>query len=119
MIRKVAGSNPAGRAMKKLYIVIRSDLRPGLIAAQACHALQAMNDQHPEVIAGWEGNIALLGAKNRAALADLLGALQRRYPVASFCEPDEGGDLTAIAVHGDAWRALSSLPLALKERAVE
>ena len=30
--------------MKKLFIVIRSDLDLGLQAAQACHALQAMDN---------------------------------------------------------------------------
>lgn len=101
--------------MEKLYVVVRSDMKPGLQLAQACHAVQAMNDQHSEVIQEWEGNIAIVSAKNKQHLSELMCELQRRkVPLAVFCEPDEGGDLTAMAVHGKARRALSSLPLALK-----
>jgi len=41
--------------------------------------------------------------------------LQRaRVPLALFCEPDTGGEMTAAAISGDAWKQLSHLPLALK-----
>lgn len=101
--------------MKKLFIVVRSDLSPGLQAAQACHAVQAMNDQHPEVTRTWEGNIVLLAVRSAQELSELQCRLLRsRTPLAVFCEPDVGGEPTAMAVHGSAWRALSSLPLALR-----
>lgn len=101
--------------MKKLFIVLRRDLNPGLQAAQACHALQAMNDQHPEVVARWEGNIVLVSCSGMLELSELVCSLQRaRVPVALFCEPDTGGEITAAAVAGEAWKQLSQLPLALK-----
>jgi hypothetical protein len=101
--------------MKKLFIILRRDLNPGLQAAQACHALQAMNDQHPDVIARWQGNIVLISCSGMLELSELVCALQRaRVPLALFCEPDTGGEITAVAVDGQAWRQLSHLPLALK-----
>lgn len=102
--------------MKRLYIIVRQDLHAGLQLAQACHALQAMNDQHPAVVASWEGNIVVLGARDQQHLSELFCELQRaKIPVATFCEPDEGGELTAMAAHGDASRKLSHLPLALRK----
>jgi hypothetical protein len=104
--------------MKKLFVIIRQDIEPGLQAAQACHAVQAMNDQHPDVIRSWDGNIVLLGVSGMKELSELQCRLQRlRVPLASFCEPDLGGEPTSLAVHGDAWRYLSSLPLALRRQA--
>ena len=101
--------------MKKLYIVIRQDLPHGLQAAQCCHALQAMNDQHPDTISAWEGNIVVLGAKDMAQLCEVYGRAQRAcIPSAIFCEPDVGGEATAAAFHGDAGRGLSNLPLAMR-----
>lgn len=101
--------------MQKLFVVIRADLPPGLQAAQACHALQAMNDQHPQVIKQWKGNIVLLAVSNMAELSELACTMQRaKMPIALFCEPDIGGEPTALAVHGNASKRLSSLPLALK-----
>lgn len=101
--------------MKKLFIVIRRDLDPGLQAAQACHALQAMNDQHPGVTRAWEGNIVLLSVSGMKELSELQCRLQRsKIPVATFSEPDIGGEPTSMAVHGMAWKQLSCLPLALR-----
>jgi len=101
--------------MNKLYIIVRSDLEEGLQLAQSCHALQAMNDQHPETIRKWQGNIVCLAARDAKHLSELLCDLGRRgYTISSFCEPDVGGELTAVAVEGRAWRQLSNLPLALR-----
>lgn len=115
MTREAGGAAPPPRAMKKLFIVIRGDIAPGLQAAQACHALQAMNDQHPETIADWEGNLVVLSAPGARELSEIICGLQRaRYKLSTFCEPDLGGELTAAAITGDAWRQLSHLPLALR-----
>jgi hypothetical protein len=104
--------------MEKLYIVTRSDLDPGLLAAQCCHALQAFNDQHPDLVRRWHpGNLVLLAVRDAAALGELASTLTRqRHALACFHEPDVDGSLTAIAVAGTARRALSSLPLALRPR---
>lgn len=101
--------------MEKLYIVVRADLAPGLQLPQACHALQAFNDQHPDRARAWRGNLAVLAVRDAQHLSEILCPLQRdRVPIAAFCEPDEGGAPTAAAIDGSAWRKLSSLPLALR-----
>lgn len=75
-----------------------------------------MNDQHAEAIEAWKGNLVCLCVPNMLALSELLCRLQRQgFAVASFSEPDLGGELTAIAVEGSAGRQLSSLPLAIRE----
>ena len=102
--------------MDKLFIAIRQDLPPKIQAVQACHALQAMNDQHPETIKAWGGNLVLLGVKDTKELSELHCRLQRaQVPVASFCEPDLEGQATSLAIDGRAWKQLSSLPLALRD----
>lgn len=101
--------------MNKMYIVVRADLPAGLQLPQACHALQLMNDQHPEVVAGWRGNIAVLAARDKQHMSELVTSLQRSGIVVNvFLEPDEGGDPTSFSATEDAARQLSSLPKALK-----
>lgn len=105
--------------MDKLYIIVRADLAPGLQLPQACHALQAFNDQHPERARAWRGNLAVLAVKDAQHLSEILCPLQRAgIALAAFCEPDEGGAPTAAAIDGIAWRRLSSLPLALRDVAM-
>lgn len=103
--------------MDRLYVLVRSDLAPGLQLAQACHALQAFNDQHPARAKAWAGNIAVLAVSSQQHLAEVVCPLQREgVPVAVFCEPDEGGAATAAAIDGTATKRLSSLLLALRGR---
>ncbi len=100
--------------MKKLYVITRSDLPPGLQIAQSCHALQTFNDQHPDAAKVWEGNLVVLTTKDAEALAQLATDLGRQHLLVCFHEPDLGGALTAIAVAGEAAPLLSALPLALR-----
>ena len=103
--------------MDRLYIVVRADLAPGLQLAQACHALQAFNDQHPIAARAWKGNLVCLAVPSAAELGTLACDLGRAYPLATFHEPDVAGELTAVAIHGDAAKRLSRLPLALRRAA--
>lgn len=106
--------------MEKVYVVVRADLPPGAQIAQACHALSAYAADFPEAHADWHRagqNLVVLQAPDEEALsAILLGpALRDVVRSAWFREPDLAGQLTACAFSGDAERALSSLPLALRK----
>lgn len=101
--------------MEDVCIVTRRDLKPGLQLAQSCHALQAFNDQHPELARSWKGNLVALATDSASSLGALATDLGRQFRVAVFHEPDLDGVLTAIAVEGSARSLLSSLPLALRD----
>jgi peptidyl-tRNA hydrolase len=104
--------------MKKLYVITRSDLRPGAQLAQSCHAVAAFALAHPEAHRAWAGgeaNIVCLSVAVEDELAALLEqARGRGLPTAPFYEPDLGGELTAIALAGAGAALVASLPLALR-----
>lgn len=104
--------------MEKLYVIVRQDLPAGLLLAQVGHAVQAMNDQHPDVIASWaDGNLVVLGVGSAKTLSELHCSLCRqRVATVIFCEPDRDGEPTAVAAGDSAItrRLVSSLPLALR-----
>lgn len=97
--------------MKRLYVVVRADLPPGLQMAQACHATRAFGLQNPGADVG--DNLVVLQVPGEAELRGLFQATLD-YDMACFSEPDLGGQLTAIAVEGSAGPLLSTLPLALR-----
>jgi peptidyl-tRNA hydrolase len=102
--------------MKRLYVVVRADLEPGAILAQTGHAVSEFAALHPELHREWhagEKNLVVLAAANEreiGALIHRLCSVER----AEVYEPDLGNELTACAFAGEAGRALSSLPLALR-----
>lgn len=104
----------------KLYIIIRADLPPGPIAAQACHAAIQFGVEHRVCTDDWyqkTNNLVLLAVPDERALL----ALARRVEEAGFAhsvfrEIDFNDDATAMALEPDGWRLVSSLPLALKPR---
>lgn len=104
--------------MDRLYVIVRADLPAGLQMAQACHALRAFVEAHPDVDAQWHrdggGNLVVLHARDEAHAAELeQRATGASLACARFVEPDLGGQLTAIAMCGQrARRLLASLPLA-------
>lgn len=100
--------------MKRLYVVVRNDLPPGLQLAQACHAVRAFTEDFPEADVG--ENLVALGAEPfrlaQLALRACIGGLDCSY----FFEPDLRNELTAIASSGDLGKLVGSLPLALRDR---
>jgi len=93
--------------------VTRADLPPAAQAVQAAHAALAFAVTHPGHAAAWSragGFLILLAAPDEAALHDL-AARAAGCPAAAFREPDLGGALTAVAVHG-AGRLCARYPLA-------
>jgi len=107
----------------KLYIITRRDLEPGAQAAQSTHVAIQFSLTYPELTREWSdasNNIALLAAPNEEALAQIFECALKLDDVraAIFRETDLGDQVTAIALYGDIVRRMvSSLPLALKQRA--
>lgn len=116
MSREVAGSIPAA---PKLHAIGRADLSPGLRVAQMFHALRQFASDYPFVESEWYRNsntIVLLEAPDGEALQALADkAREKGATVTEFSEPDflDVG-ITALALGPDAWRLVSSLPLALR-----
>lgn len=98
--------------MDRLYVVVRSDLPPGLQLAQACHAVLTFaqrSNARPE-------NMIVLHVANEAELTETaLRLFKLGLDPARFYEPDLDGQLTALAVHGAAAKkALQPVSLAYK-----
>lgn len=105
---------------EKLFLITRADLAPGAQAVQAAHALREMVEKHPAAERAWyraSNHIALLAARDGPDLVRILRAARDRgCTLATFHEPDLGGELTALALApSPAARAICrSLPLALR-----
>ena|ERR1700742_4547175 len=91
---------------KRLYIIVRADLPPGLQLAQACHAAREWTLAHPQIDVG--DNLVVLHVPDEQALLELRGAASSYL---LFREPDLQNAATALALPGEARRRLSSLPL--------
>lgn len=106
--------------MQKLFVVVRRDLAPGAMLAQACHGLRAFAAAHPELDAAWyreSNNLVCLEVEDEAALERLRARAEAAgVAYATFREPDFDDAVTSIAIAPDGWRLVSSLPLAMKER---
>lgn len=101
--------------MKKLYVVVREDLVPGLLCAQAVHGFRAFRAAHPELEQAWydaENNIAILGVRDEAHLNEMFHRLEKHgIPSARFYEPDLDNEHTSFACAGteEAIKLLSDL----------
>ena len=110
----------------RLYVILRADLPPGLMLAQAAHVARKFTRRFADLPVEEDENLIVLSEKDEPALEDLLLFLRWEAPLArfeEFREPDLGGALTAVAIHGGEnpelarWlrKLLSKLPLALRE----
>ncbi len=96
----------------KLYCVVRGDLKPGLRAAQAGHALiyWALAFGRPP------DNLVILEVGDLRELIDLsYDVAKAGFRFSLFQEPDVDNEPTAIAVGPEGYRLLSSLPLAFRQ----
>jgi hypothetical protein len=88
---------------RKLYVVVRGDLAPGLRAAQAGHAIAEACLRHPERAAEWhddpEGNyLIILEVESERDLLDAYGAAKAWGVTRElFREPDLALEATAFA----------------------
>lgn len=97
--------------MKRLYVVVRSDLTPGLQIAQACHAAHEYGRSGTEDVGD---NLVVLSAPVEKLLEVVHTAATGGLSYVAFHEPDLGGEITAAAFPGEARAILSCLPLALR-----
>jgi hypothetical protein len=101
--------------VKRLYVVVRRDLPPGMQLAQACHAVREFVAEHPEADGQCGENLVVLSTPDEISLWRLSHQVRRHdVAVTLFIEPDLDGELTAAAMGSDARKLLSSLPLALR-----
>lgn len=115
--------------MKKLYVLVRSDLSKSQQAVQACHAVaQILGDGlwdvdrcgeeiWPREIEGWstnEGHLVILKTKDEEMLKLWEQEIPGSYTTSIFYEPDLNDEATAIAVidyNGELEDLFGKLPL--------
>jgi len=105
----------------KFYVIVRSNMPPGLQMAQATHAAIQFGQEWPDLLAPWytDSNfLVIVGAPDEDALmqmADYANELGIRYSIVE--EPDLHDSVTAIALQpGEVARMLCACsPLALRE----
>lgn len=109
-------------AAAKLFVVGRRDIPPGLRVAQMFHAARLFAKEFPEIESKWfhESNtIVLLEVPHRAVLEGVFEEAERRgFSVSAFREDEDFliNGITAICLGPEAWKLLSSLPLALNSK---
>lgn len=105
----------------KLYVIVRSELAPGLACAQAVHAARLFLEEHPIAEREWyecSSNLAILEAPDECAIESLATKADSvGVHTARFREPDLGGSLTAIAISPEGKKLVRHLPLALSSAA--
>lgn len=105
--------------MKRLYLVVRSDLPAGQQAVQACHVLREFIEHYPDTDREWfeESNtLVLLNAPDEVALTKLFDkARHRGVQAVTFREPDLDDSVTSIALAPAGHRLCRRLPLALHQ----
>lgn len=109
---------------RKMYVVVRRDLAPGLRAAQAAHAVAEIMISYPDHAFIWntdrDGNyMILLEVEDERELKIWYQeAMSRDIPRFMFSEPDLGHARTAFAAlpTPDLNHVFSELPLAFRSR---
>jgi hypothetical protein len=106
-----------------MYVLVRKDLSPAQQVVQSCHAVAEAarsllppdpDQEHPHLI--------VCGVRDERSLWQSLDRLRRlgvRFH--AFCEPDLGGQLTALAtepVFGDQRRLFRRFPLLTPQQSV-
>lgn len=85
---------------RRLYVIVREDLPPGLRAAQAGHAIAEFCLKNPVVASEWNENgnvLIILGVLNEWELLRVSFPISELMPMVEFCEPDLDDALTAVA----------------------
>ena len=98
--------------MKKLYVLIRSDLTPSYRAVQGGHALAEFILRHPTQAKEWDNHTLIyLQVDDEESLKLWADKLKYRdIPYEIFREPDIENEVTALACYCDG-RLFSNLKL--------
>ena len=108
--------------MPRFYIVVRSDMSPGLQVAQSVHAAIQFLADWPQS-SRWvrHYNLVVVAVPDELALADIAAAAVEEGICRSiFREPDLDNTITAVALQPseEAQKLCARLPLALREMAM-
>jgi len=111
--------NPV-EADRRLYIVVRNDLIPGLQISQSVHAKDEFTKEHPEVERRWantSNTIIILSGTTNQLYSAISQALVKNVKFSSFKEPDLNYEVTAVAFEPSlaTVELVKGLPLALKD----
>jgi hypothetical protein len=105
-----------------LYVLVRSDLPPGLQIAQACHGAFEFAAAHPLVMRTWlesSNYLVVLGVPDEETLLAYADAVWKEQ--LDFClvhEPDISEHTALVIAPSEFWKHMAHLPLALKEPAM-
>lgn len=96
-----------------VYVVVWNDLPAGLRAAQAGHAVAQLCREHPDRLDEFASSRLVVCVAGATELHSIVTqATFNAYPIGTWCEPDRGGALTAIALDAEAKPLVRDLPLA-------
>jgi len=107
-----------------MYIAVRTDMSPGLQAAQAVHAAFHFSFDWPSMALAWvrDSNfLVVVAVPDEESLADLATqAVEEGIARTIVREPDLDNTITAVALEPGAIarRLCAEMPLALKGRAM-
>lgn len=102
----------------RMYVVVRKDLDQTYRMVQGSHALAQYALEHPEELKVWNNEyLIFLSTFLEVNMQNLYRKLvSKGFTVSKFNEPDQNGQMTAIALFEDGsgrvTRALEKLPLA-------
>ncbi len=107
-------------ADKRLYVVVRNDLLPGLQISQSIHAKDDFTHEHPDEELKWrnESNTIIVLSGSIDQLYSVISkALTNHVKYSRFKEPDLNNQVTAVALEpGEKTvEIVKGLPLALRD----
>jgi len=99
--------------MKKLFVVVRTNLQKSSPAVQAGHAVAQFILENPD--SDWKNShLIYLKVRNLQDLKELHHWIQKSYPattIVNFTEPDLNNELTAIAFYNVSDNIFANLRL--------
>ena len=88
-------------AVKKMYVLVRTNLEQKYQIVQGSHALAQYSIEHHELFLEWHNEtIIYLGVRFSSGLTSWkFYLIENRIPLSCFYEPDQQGQITAIACY--------------------